>query len=881
MPIFELQTPDGRTLEIDAPDIDTAVRSLGAFRGGKTEAGQDRGAITDAIQQFGENFNRGLYATVNAPTTLANAATKALGIHYQFKRPLEAAAPGIDREIMEVPEAQTAVGHVAGTVGEYVGANTIPAGVTIAMAPRLAAATAGSTGLLGQTANRMATSVTAAPGTAATGELVSTVGAGIGAQLAKDIAPGSDMAEFLGATAGGIAAPGTLWALTGGPTRKVASAARKRFSPNAIAKQQKKQIVSEVERNMTPESRRAVDETLEILDVAPDYRPSVAEATENPSFIATQREFEAGLSGPDLDNAARRYSRNDVAISRAVRDMAPDSGTDLNEAFAAGKKRVSGLTAKADDQLLRLDQRQAAVSDSLRSGKRQRELGRAIRDDLILRRGDMREEMALTARQMGLNETDARFPFASVKERLVKSVEPRSKLSDASAVPSAIVDDIRSMDDTASIVDLMELRTRVTTDIREAARTPSGEKRLPYLQKLKTEIDGATDQLIEAVGDSDLARNLQQFRRLYREDFVLPYEQGAAARVLKTDVAGAYAVPDEKVAREFFSGWNETAANQFKKIFPQSATARVAMERAALDDLYHFAVRDGVVQPGLINSWVRKNAGVLNDFPEIRQRLTATERSLSAIAERRAALISRKRAIENSVFAREVARIENLTGTPEQAVTQAIKNPKRMQRIVRGLKTEDAQTALARNVWDTALESTNPRKFLGENADAIKIALGEERFAAAKKLARAIEKNRIVPRPSGQSMDTNPLADVESYLGTGLNQISSRVFAVKSGRTSSRYALADIAGRAFRTMTARQARDTLRDALYDPEIARDLANTIEMGTTSERALKRIYAFLISNGIVATAPGDSEEFGPEEKKPLELTVRPNRDGAAGQ
>ena len=61
----------------------------------------------DMATQFFDNFNRGMYATANLPTTIANLATDAAGIDYQFKRPLEVAAPKLDQMAMHVPEAQT------------------------------------------------------------------------------------------------------------------------------------------------------------------------------------------------------------------------------------------------------------------------------------------------------------------------------------------------------------------------------------------------------------------------------------------------------------------------------------------------------------------------------------------------------------------------------------------------------------------------------------------------------------------------------------------------------------------------------------------------------------------------------------------------------
>ena len=550
-------------------------------------------------------------------------------------------------------------------------------------------------------------------------------------------------------------------------------------------------IVAGFRDNLTPDGRAAIDDTLAIQRDVPDYRPSVAEATENPAFIATQREFEKGLSGTALDQAVRRYGQNEDAIARAKGLLGPQSPIGVDESFQLGRDRIRRIGQGLDQQAARIDERQAQLASSLQSGQRQRELGSTIRDDLISRRASTKEEMGITAREFGLNDQTPRYDFRQSKAQLIAAIEPRSALSDRSALPGGLIDDIRNAPDAVSIDDLMTLRTRITDDIREASRTPTGEKRVPYLQTLKTELDAATENMLRRSGDGDLADDLSRFRQMYRDDFVQPFEQGAAAKVLKTDTTGAYVVRDEQVAKEFFGGWNQTAADQFRRVFPDKSSANAAMEAAALDDLHAFAVRDGVIDSKAIEAWTRRNAGVLNDFPSIRQKVGNVDRMLADLSARRATVMARKRQAESSVLAREVARIENATAAPEMVIQQALRNPARMTRLLNGLQKKSSTIGCRAQVWDIALDATD-QCILRTNTAAAQ-ALGKHLMTAQP--CAGIEKNRLVPRPAGHALDTNPMATVEATLGTGLNQISSRIFAVKSGRTSSRYALADIAGR--------------------------------------------------------------------------------------
>lgn len=867
----------------EAGDTNAARRLANEIRrqraGGEQQQaqGQEVSTTMDVLGQFGSGFNRGLYSFANAPTALANMIPALAGSDFRFKRPLEAIVPGADQAIMERPEAQTAAGQLAGTIGEYGGANVIPGGAAIGMAPRIAAATAGSQNLAGQVVNRAATGIAAAPGTAAAGEVLATVGAGTGAQIARDVAPGSPGAEMLGATLGGFAAPMALAVSPANMARKATRAVRKRLSPEAVARQQRQQIAGELNKTLTPEARQSIQQTQEIQDIVPDYRPSLAEAVENPDLLATQQVFERNLSGPALNQAAARYGQNEQAIRRAAGELAPSSSMTPDDVFAQARSRPRGVLRGIDAREESLRRQQTMVAEGLESGTRRREQGANLRQHLIDDRARMKEEMSITAREMGLDDTSAVYDLEPMKNRLRMAVEPRSPLADRSAIPQNILDDVGRMDKPASIVDLMELRTRITTDIREAQRTPTGEKRVPYLERLKAEVDNITDDLIRRSDDPDLADRLQDFRRIYREDFVLPFEQGAAGNVLRKDITGAYKIPDEQVAKEFFDGWNQTAADQFNRAFQNNRAAHAAMEAAAFDDLHSFAVRDGILDPTRIDAWARRNQGVLGNFPNIRDRLQNVQATVDGIARRQAVMAERRKQVEQSYLARELARIDSpvTQTTPERVIEAAIdRNPARMRRLLNSVKSDEARNAVARHVWDKALESNDPVGFLRTNAASMQAALGDN-YQNAVKLARAIQKNQLVPRPSGQPIDTNPLGAVEDMMGTGLNQVMSRIFAAESGRTSARWVSFDIAGRYFRAMSARQARETLQEALYDPQIATDLARVIANERPTPQSMKRIYTFLVSNGIVAATGEDERRAGGNNPEPLQIDVFPNR------
>lgn len=814
----------------------------------------------DVAQQWGENFNRGIYSLANSPTALANAAMSAAGFDYRFKRPLEVAAPKLDQEAMDVPEAQTAAGRLAGTIGEYAGANALPAAGMIAAAPRLAAMTAGATGVAGQSANRLAAGIAANPGTAATGELISTVGAGTAAQIARDTAPDSPSAELIAATIGGVAAPAAMAISPANLARKGVDAVAKRVSPAELEKAQRRQISDGIRQNLTPEGETAVREAADLQQNIPGYRPSIAEATESPQFIATQREFEAGLSGPQLDAANQRYRLNNRAVGDAIVDQAPQSTMSPDDIFAQARNRPARVRGLLDNRISQLDDTAIRQAESIAPTSSRSEIGSSLRNQIGNQKATTQNRMSQLASRFGLNDNSKVLPFTpTTKDRLRAAVQPRSDFADKTNIPSKIIRDIDAMDDQVSVVDLMALRSRITDDIRANADRPDGGRKIEYLEALKNELDEVADDIIRGSGNHQLAADMEGFRGLYRDELIQPFEKGKVGRVLRRDLAGSYQIPDEQVGREFFIGFNQSSAKQFKQVFPDPAQASSVMEAAALDDLFSRTVLDGQIDPNRLASWIRRNAGALDEFPQIKNRVSNLQSTVGSIANRRAVLVGRRKAIEDAYLSRELSRLDNVTGntTPELIIDQAVKNPTRMKRLLNSVKTTETRDAIARHVWENALNAPEPTAYLKRNGLSVTQALNADQYKAASRLARAIEKNRLVKPPAGRALDTNPMAAVENVLGTGLNQMSSRVFAVKSGRTSSRYALADIAGRAFRTMTANQARSTLQAAIYDPQVAIDLANALETGALSQPSAKRIYTFLLSNGIVAANNGEHQ------------------------
>ena len=75
----------------------------------------------------------------------------------------------------------------------------------------------------------------------------------------------------------------------------------------------------------------------------------------------------------------------------------------------------------------------------------------------------------------------------------------------------------------------------------------------------------------------------------------------------------------------------------------------------------------------------------------------------------------------------------------------------------------------------------------------------------------------------------------------------SRAFAVQSGRTSSRFVLSEMVGRFLHAASDREAKRILGEALYNPQVAKDLADMVRF-PKSQPVRNRMKKHLFTLGI---------------------------------
>ena len=105
-----------------------------------------------------------------------------------------------------------------------------------------------------------------------------------------------------------------------------------------------------------------------------------------------------------------------------------------------------------------------------------------------------------------------------------------------------------------------------------------------------------------------------------------------------------------------------------------------------------------------------------------------------------------------------------------------------------------------------------------------------------------------VPPVGARAFSPNALQAAEDFVGMGAPQMGSRLFAVRSGRTSLPYVLTEGLGRFMRARSQRQQEALFREALYNSDVARGLAEMVNIGRMQPESARRLNVWFYNIGM---------------------------------
>lgn len=825
--------------------------------------------------QFFYGFNEGLANIYDLPQQAFDEVYEA-GKSLVTGQPLKEPIPHRDmlsQFLRNTPPAQGPAEQATRTVGGVLGQNVPMAAASLVAAPAIAAGPVLET-TAGRALQGLSQAITRSPAIATAGEAASSLGQGAGAALSEKLYPGNPWSSMAFQVAGGFV-PGAWMTVSpnvpGTPMffGKWGKRLYDRLSPAGQTAAAQRAVSETIGPTLNPDAQARLAEAQNVAKVIPGYQPSLAEATGSPALVATQRAFERDASGPQLEELTQRRIVNRQAVENFATQSAPQGTPSPSMVYDAASRQVQDLTGQVEQQAAGVQGQRQDLAASLPQANLPL-TGQSLRERMQVLREQARQDMNARADALGINGADVTYDWLQLRDNLLEIGQPKSGFEDIGNFPE-VLDTVRrvggeagspneamlrqirgeeptvAQQDHVTFADIKALRERLGDDLQDAQFSASpNRKKIRVLAQLKKEVDGFFDEQ-----GGKLSEDWAQFRQEYKEGYIDRFEQGAAFRARQRDGQGYYKTSDEDVAGSFFEAGNESAAQQFNRTFGADPEAHASMNNAILDDFRNATVRDGTIQPGLASNWMRQHETVLRHFPEAQARLGTVTTAQDALMTRQAQLTARQTQIGDTALAREVGAVSRGRKTPEQAIDGAIRDPRLMQQLVNSVRSNpDALAALRRHIWDDVAPRTGAdlENFLNTNRESLAQVFTAQHVENLRVIARARQMNETTPPPAGKPFEPNSMAGIESQIGMGVPQAFSRLFAWQSGRIGWRFVGVDALARFLRNKEITTGRQLLYSALFNPEVAQDLASLTRFRTPPPQIAHRLNTWLFTVGM---------------------------------
>lgn len=647
---------------------------------------------------------------------------------------------------------------------------------------------------------------------------------------------------------------------------------------------------------------------------------TIAEASNARNIIIRQQNIEASATGATLNALWRRRFAVQTALLEANAHKPEMTGMEPEIILSAAEQRVTLMRRAVQNALSDAEGRRVEGDTVFPLSADRRLAGRQIRDWIGEAYRERIELFQQRADDIGLNDQSRGFDFEEFLH-LVRNRYINEKNKLASDVKPELIqrlgrgkrfwhyeqdEEIAALNAERGLTgeqmvggewkvnqgmmrvtfqDLQALRMEMNDQIMAASLGAGGQfsrtnmRQLIELRKifddwmLRANPDGSSEQL---------ATEWKKFRADYFEQVIKAFDQGPVFKVRERARHDTYRVYDEHVASTFLE--NETSVAAYLSLFGNKPEALVALRSSVLDKLRLSA---GVIdeKTGLINSTrllaTLKKARWLDAIPGLKNELMQVGQAEQQISRRIANLRQRTAVIEKAEFTRLLGlQRGDIAGmNPLQQVEKAIANPRLAAALVRLAKRNDLMGPLRAMVWDVAYKQLdtqpgsliNPSKFIGflkANSRSLKIMLGvdeqgNQHFQHLVDIADGlVMSNRAGGLPKGALESVGPLEKFEETSGTGISQISSRIFAVASERTGWKYTTLDGLLRFINKAAKARQEEMFLEMMYDPNLARDAVQAAKHKHLPKEIERRLNGWMVTLGMYEAIPREDFDKPPE-------------------
>jgi hypothetical protein len=840
-------------------DVDDPITEADSF----AEFGdaEPKSNISDLTFGFGGGFNLGLTQTIGAPVDLTNALLSVIGLdreeQFMGSKWLQRQAgklttiPGSPLRLpisnypikgdLFVKGPDTPVGRVVSRAGQELGATVPIMGGMLRAARGAVVATETGKGFVRKT---LLDPISKAPLATTAGETAAAVGAGVGAGIAQEEFPESQVAETTGQIVGGIAP--TLLAQT--PTAWIARLTRRltsRFSTKGQTKASKAVVSKIIGSNMDDKTRQQIQEAERLSEKIPGFKPSIAEASKNKALLLQQEFIEDQATGKFLDESIARRETNDKAITDFARKPFNDVDTGIEYVVNESDKRFRTIGAKIEKVAGKVVQKKEDLANNLPTIDKIQN-GQALRDGISEARSVRSAEMSAHAQDLNIADAEFTGEFKVFQKQLEEAYAPKSRFRGSKEnYPEILKQIINDEADLTTFQDIKAIRENINDDIMDELASSNPKRgKVRTLNLLKKDVDDFFDDVGGTLGE-----DWKSFRKTYYDEYIIPFESGAMFQARNKDGTGFFRTRDESTAQLFLD--NQSAARQYNTIFADDPNMMANLENSVLDDLRANVAPEGIIDDKKLANWRRKKDPVLKELPSINQKVGVLESTQRILTDRQIQLGKRARRIENNSLAKQLEKFAIGDQTADQVITAALKNPKKMSTLVNSIRRDkEALTGLQRNIWDKMSSGTSVEtlKFYTDNVKSLIKVFTPEHITHMGDVVYARAITETIKHPKGIAHIPAPLEQLEAAFGMGFPQAGSRLYALKTGRLSKSYLVFEM-GKSILYGRARiNMNDMMREALYDPDIARDFAKSFNNQQFTEETAKRMGARMFALGL---------------------------------
>lgn len=229
-------------------------------------------------------------------------------------------------------------------------------------------------------------------------------------------------------------------------------------------------------------------------------------------------------------------------------------------------------------------------------------------------------------------------------------------------------------------------------------------------------------------------------------------------------------------------------------------------------------------------------------------RVRALGEQLQPVLNRGETLKARQRQIEDSNLARRLKAVARHQQTPEDLIGEAVRKPALMTQLLHASRNDPgAQRALKRNVWDRAasMDGEGLLRFITDNRPALQRLFGDTHLKSLEDIQSARMMIERVPPPPGQEILMDPVEMVKRATGHNPQAAVARYIAVSRGRSSKAVEFGAAMSYWFRNFTVGNREKLMKEALYNPRVARDLAEMVRTGDPKVFKPMKAYGWLMN------------------------------------